>query len=122
MVYWGDVHSWGSTSPVSKPLQWHTLPVILNSFFFSIKHYSQSIQGGLAPMGRATAGPGWLWQAGHSDDTAGQSHVSQDRTLWSLGLSSEQGGRGAWGERGAKVREGLRAAGTQRPDQCSPKG
>lgn len=34
MVYWGDVHSWGSMSPVSKPLQWHTLPVILNSFFF----------------------------------------------------------------------------------------
>lgn len=120
MVYWGDVqsheHSWGITTPVSKPSSWlrpglARLARNTSLSLFSIKHYSQSIRGGPAPQDERLLALG-----GSSGPGVGMPcPPAPPGPLWSLGLSSEPGGRGAG------VQEGLRAARMQPPAPCSPK-
>lgn len=116
----------GSTSPVSQPLQWlHRLPgwpgpdlarlARNNSFFFSIKHYSQSTQGGPAPWaepllaqgGSGGPGTGMPQLAGAMSPSLSQ-HPVAPRPVLRAGRKRSTGKK-----RGAKGAEGCRDAATR---------
>lgn len=73
---------------------WQALPehfVIFFFFFFFYKTLFTIPTKRASSLHKATAGPGWLWGARLRDATAGQSHLRQPSTLWSISLSSEPG-------------------------------
>lgn len=117
--YWGDVYRTGHEARLRATAlaaqaaagAMGSGPACQKYQFLSLQLHSQPARGG--SRGRAAAGPGWL---------GSHAGMPQPATALSPSLSQPPVEPQSPEEEEDREEEGLRAAGMQQPDPCSPKG